>query len=99
MEIVCDGFRQQMPEYIAGLLPVEKVDVLAEHIKTCPACGKYLYQLKSDANLLAEFAQAMNPAINRIKNNVIKSLTGKRTNKFTKNISNLGLILKPPMQK
>ena len=99
MEIVCDGFRQQMPEYIAGLLPVEKVDVLAEHIKTCPACGKYLYQLKSDANLLAEFAQAMNPAINRIKNNVIKSLTGKRTNKFTKNISKWRLIMKTTIAK
>jgi len=75
MKNVCQNIREQMPEFIAGTLSAEEKDELLHHIDSCPACSEYLKALQADDKLLGDFAEAMQPVVNRLENNVIDTLS------------------------
>ena len=74
MEKTCQIIQKQIAELVTGSLPNEKTAKLQRHINQCPACNKCLQALKNDDKLLGEFADAMQPIVARIEDNVISRL-------------------------
>lgn len=74
MENVCEEFRDQILELIAGRLPADKAAELQRHIDQCSECSKYFEALKADDKLLGEFAEAMRPTVARLEERVIDAL-------------------------
>jgi hypothetical protein len=81
MENICKDVEEQMPELLAGILSAERADELQRHIGQCSACGAYLQALQADDQLLSDFADAMQPTVARLENNVISSLNRAKSNK------------------
>jgi len=74
MEDNCRNIREQIPELIAGALSSERAAELRRHISQCPTCSEYLRALQTDDKLLGDFAEAMQPTLTRLENNVFETL-------------------------
>jgi len=74
MEDNCRNIREQIPELIAGALSSERAAQLRQHISQCQACSEYLRALQTDDKLLGDFAEAMQPTLTRLENNVFETL-------------------------
>jgi hypothetical protein len=97
MEKNCENIQQQIPEFITGTLPAEKTAELQHHIDQCPKCSKYLEALQADDKLLGDFAEAMQPRVARLENNVIDALQSKLLEKPGRAVSILRTVLKSPI--
>jgi hypothetical protein len=74
MEDICEKVREQIPELVTGALKPETAAELRHHIDQCPACREYLQALQTDGKLLGEFAEAMQPVVTRLEDEVIEAL-------------------------
>jgi len=99
MENICQNFQEQIPELITGALSAERAAELQQHIDSCPACSKYLEGLQADDKLLGDFAEAMQPAVTRLENNVVAALGRGPSNKPVSHISIWRTIIKSPISK
>jgi hypothetical protein len=68
-------------------LSAEKVAELQRHIDSCPVCSKYLQEMQADDKLLGDFAEAMQPRMARLENNVVAALGRGPSNKPVSPIS------------
>jgi len=75
MEDICQNIQEWMPEFIAGSLSAERTAELQQHVDSCPACSEYLKALQGDDKLLGDFAEAMQPVVNRLEKNVMDTLS------------------------
>lgn len=81
MENNCQEIREQILELIAGTLPAEKAAAVQHHLSECPACCEYLQALQADDKLLGDFAEAMQPTVARLENNVTYVLNREESRK------------------
>ena len=77
----CLNMQEQILELVAGTLPPEKADAIRRHIGQCPKCSQYLQALRDDDVLLGDFAEAMQPTVSRLENNVIDALNRQQSRK------------------
>ncbi len=70
----CENIREQIGDYIEGMLSGELSKALNEHLEQCPDCREYFDALVADDKLLSGFAQAMLPELNRLENAVMEKL-------------------------
>ena len=94
MENNCENIREQILEFIAGTLPSGKKAELEHHISQCLTCGKYLKELQADDKLLGDFAEAMQPTVARLENNVIEALNRESSEKMVISIPIWKTIIK-----
>jgi hypothetical protein len=66
---------------LAGTLSPERADELRYHIGQCPACAAYLQALQADDRLLSDFAEAMQPTVRRLEDNVLDALNRQASDK------------------
>jgi len=99
MEDICRNIREQIPELISGALPPEKAAELRRHISQCPACSEYLQALQVDDKLLGDFAEAMQPAVDRLENNVIQEINREQLGEPVSSISILRTVAKSTVAK
>jgi hypothetical protein len=99
MDDICERIQEQIPELITGTLPAEKAEELRRHIDTCPACSEYLRALQADDRLLSDFAEAMQPSVSRLEDNVLDVLNGQASEKRPVATSIRSMILKGPVIK
>ncbi|MHC4665427.1 MAG: zf-HC2 domain-containing protein [Planctomycetota bacterium] len=74
MEDTCETIQEQIPELLAGRLPIETATFIRAHMSQCPACSGYFEALQADDKLLSDFAEATRRAVSRIENKVIETL-------------------------
>jgi hypothetical protein len=77
----CQKIQEQIAELVTGALSAEKTAELQRHVSQCPTCSKYLKALQADDKLLSEFAEAMQPSVARLENNVIDTLNRAKSKK------------------
>lgn len=99
MEITCQNVKELMLELITGALPVQKAHELQHHVDQCSACREYLRALRADDKLLGEFAEAMQPTVDRLENKVIDALEYKPSRKPVMSISIWRSIMKNKITK
>ncbi len=99
MENTCENFQEQILELITGTLPAEKAADLERHISKCPSCRAYLEALQTDDKLLGEFAEAMQPRVARLENNVIDAINRGIPKRKAKSISIWRKIIKSRITK
>jgi hypothetical protein len=94
MENSCENIQEQIPGLITGTLPAEKTAELRNHIEQCPNCSQYLEALRADDKLLGDFAEAMQPRVARLENNVINALKSRVSEKPGRTISIFSTVLR-----
>lgn len=99
MEDICRNIQEQILELITDTLPAERKAELQQHIAVCPACSKYLEELQADDKLLGEFAEAMQPIVAELEQNVIDALEREPSKKPVISISIWGRIVKSSITK
>ena len=82
MENICKNAQEQIPELMTRTLSTEKAAELQHHINQCSDCSEYLRALQADDELLGEFAEAMQPTVARLENNVMSSLNRVKSKKL-----------------
>jgi multimeric flavodoxin WrbA len=70
MKIECKDIQEQMPSFIAGTLPEQKLKNVQTHIEGCTVCRKYKEEMQRDDQLLIDYADSMRPRIARIEQEV-----------------------------
>lgn len=75
MEKKCQKIQKRIPELLADALPAEQAAELHEHIDKCADCRRYLEDLRADDQMLGKFVESMKPAVERIQDEVIKTLS------------------------
>ena len=99
MENTCQKIQEEIPELITGSLPDEKAAELYHHIEKCPACSEYLQKLQADDKLLGNFAEAMQPTVARLENNVMDALKHRPIDKTIHTIAIWKTIMKSKITK
>ncbi len=99
MEDVCRNIREQIPELVTGALPPERAARLRQHISQCQACSEYLRALQADDKLLGDFAEAMQPAVTRLEDNVTEELNREQLSESVSFASIWRTIAKRPATK
>lgn len=94
MEKSCENIQEQIPEFISGTLPAEKVAEVQDHISQCLACSKYLEALQADDKLLEDFIETMRPKVARLEKKVIEMLNRVASKEAVNSISIWRLVLK-----
>ena len=97
MDNICQSIQEQVPELITGTLPAERAEELQRHIDACPACSRYLQALQGDDKLLGDFAEAMQPSVSRLENNVLDALNRQALEKPPVAASIWSVIFKGPV--
>lgn len=70
MKIECKYIQEQMPSFIAGTLPEQKLKNVQTHIEGCSACRRYKEAMQRDDRLLIDYAESMRPQIARLEQEV-----------------------------
>jgi len=78
MKITCEKIQEKLTEFINDRIDPKKDNALIEHLKQCPECNKYYYELKSDDQALSDFANSIQPILARIERNINKELEAKK---------------------
>ena len=99
MENICKNIQEQIPDFVSGTLPAEKIAELRQHIDRCPSCNSYLQALQADDKLLSNFAQSLQPALARLEDNVINTLARATSVKPVRSISVWRIIMKSRITK
>ena len=99
MEQTCQHIQELMPQLMEGTLSGEQTAEAQSHITQCPPCSEYLQALQSDDRLLTDFAQAMQPAVSRIEDEVTDVLNRRPSRKPLRRSSVWATITKRPIPK
>ncbi|MBC8469287.1 MAG: zf-HC2 domain-containing protein [Planctomycetes bacterium] len=88
MKLTCENIREKLAEFINDRIDPKEDNALTEHLNQCPDCNKYYHELKADDQELSDFADSLQPILDRIETNINKELeTGKiRTIPIQRNI-------------
>ena len=75
MDSQCEKIRNQMADYIIGILDQGQSDILKRHIGECEKCRKYLKSLEKEKSLLMQFSQQINAGMDTRSERAIKALS------------------------
>ena len=75
MDSQCEKIRNQLTDYILGILDREKSDILKRHIGECEKCREYLKSLEKEKSLLMQFSQQINAGMDTRSERAIKALS------------------------
>jgi hypothetical protein len=73
MNVRCDKWQDRIVDYVLKALTQEDTDALLTHIRSCPACEKYLRALQQDSNTLLQFGQQLEVDMPSRINSVIEA--------------------------
>jgi outer membrane lipoprotein-sorting protein len=74
MKLTCENVREKLAEFINDRIDPKEDTALSEHLNQCPECNKYYDELKTDDQELSDFANSMQPILDRIETNINKEL-------------------------
>jgi len=77
MKLTCENIREKLTEFINDRIDPKEDTALIEHLEQCPECNKYYHELKTDDQALSDFANSMQPILDRIETNINKELKTK----------------------
>jgi len=77
MKLTCENVREKLAEYINDRIDPKEDTALIKHLKQCPECNKYYHELIIDDQELSDFANSMQPILDRIETNINKELETK----------------------
>ena len=88
MKITCEIIREKLAVFINDRIDPKEDNALIEHLEQCSECNKYYHELKADDQALSDFANSMQPILDRIETNIDKELETKniRTTSIQKKI-------------
>ncbi len=86
MDSQCEKIRNQMADYIIGILDREQSDILKRHIGECKKCSEYLKSLEEENSLLTQLGQNIDADMDVRCQRAIKTLTTLKDNKKEKSI-------------
>lgn len=75
MNMQCSQYRDVLPDLLSGTLSRERETEVQRHLSGCADCRAALEALRADDALLAEFTDAMRPAVAGIETAVMETLT------------------------
>jgi len=81
MDSQCEKIRNQMADYIIGILDQEQSDILKRHIGECEKCGQYLKSLENQKSLLMQLGQKLDADMDVRCQRAIKALSTQKDNR------------------
>lgn len=74
----CREIRELIPEFVTGSLATDKMITVSHHVGQCIPCREYLLGFEADDRMLCAFAEAMEPSVQRVEEQVLDALSRRR---------------------
>ncbi|MFC1603458.1 zf-HC2 domain-containing protein [Planctomycetota bacterium] len=94
MNSSCDKFHDQMADYILGILSIEEINVINQHIDQCPGCRQYMQALENENRILMQFGKDLDTTMTARQDRAIEALSGSAPTSLREGISIWRTIMK-----
>ena len=70
----CEKIKDQIAEFVGGMLPGSQVEALQQHISGCPACMDYAQSLEKEDRQLTELFSELGTDLTRQEDEIIRAI-------------------------
>ncbi len=70
----CEKIKDQIAEFVGGMLSGPQIEVLQQHISECPSCMDYVQSLEKEDRLLTELFSELGADLTRQEDEIIRAI-------------------------